>query len=196
MTEPPFVFLTDADSMPSLVREGTVAILLITRGEIERGTIGDVVDRLMAMSDNAASCRHLAGSVVIQVDGYNEDPRELMEIVEVREFFQKVNKEWSYWAHFLNHSITDSFNLLLSLVLEPTRQVLGNRVIGVGYRDADIEGFLTKQLENVFALCSLHGLDDQEAFERFKQLLSAMTGSPREMQELLKRVSGSGLVDF
>src|SRR5690625_3211740 len=150
--------MVSADTLAQSVQPGSLAILFVTRPEIERGTVGDVVDRLMAMTDSAAVTRNLAGSVVLQVDGYNHDPRELMEIPEVCAFFKAIDAQWSFWAHFLDITLSDTFNMLISLLIRPKRQFINGAVIGNEYDPPEVEFFLIKQVRAAYQLHQLHGL--------------------------------------
>jgi len=42
------------------------------------------------------------GKLVLSVDGYDNDPRELFEIPEVRRFIQSLHAQWNYWFFFAN----------------------------------------------------------------------------------------------
>lgn len=179
--------MATADTLADDVSAGTLAILLITRPEIERGSVGDVVDRLMAMTDSASTTSNLAGSVIVQVDGYNDDPRELSEIKEVREFFLAIDAQWSYWAHFLNTSLTDAFNLLISLLLRPKRQFLNGNAIDNEYDPVEVEAFLVNKIGAVYQLHRMHGLPVAGLRGRMDQLLRSVFG-PRASAEALSRI--------
>jgi hypothetical protein len=53
--------------------------------------------------------------MALAVDGYNDDPRELVDIVRVREFLIELNQQWPYWAFFFNQ-VDDSIKLLSSCI--------------------------------------------------------------------------------
>lgn len=192
----PELLFVDADGLPEAINDNSIAIVLITRNEVERGTVGDVVHRLMTISDDPRATKHLAGRVVLQVDGYNDDPRELMEIQEIREFFADIHKQWRYWAHFLDVTYTDSFNVMLSLLLTPKRQVLGNRAIGTEYDTGELKDFLAEQFRGVYQLHQLHNLADKDVEKRMLDLVSRMTGPSRHASELYAQIKAQAQVDF
>lgn len=196
MSEHPDLILVDADGLPHVINDDSIAVLLITRDEIERGTVGDVVDRLMVMSDTPHAAQKLAGRVVIQVDGYNDDPRELMEIEDVREFFAAVHKQWRYWAHFMDSTLTESFNVIVGLLLQPKRQILGVRAVGVEYDNEEIETFLAEQFRCVYQLHQQHGLPDDHVQKRMMALLERLLGPSRPARELYEQIKGQAQVDF
>ena len=196
MSESPNLILVDADGLPHVINDDSIAVLLITRDEIDRGTVGDVVDRLMVMSDTPHAAQKLAGRVVIQVDGYNDDPRELMEIEDVREFFAAVHKQWRYWAHFMDSTLTESFNVIVGLLLRPKRQILGVRAVGVEYDNDEIESFLAEQFRCVYQLHQQHGLPDDHVQKRMMALLERLLGPSRPARELYEQIKGQAQVDF
>lgn len=46
----------------------------------------------------------LPGQMSLVVDGYNHDPRELVDIPEVRHFLKRLAAQWPYWGFFLNQA--------------------------------------------------------------------------------------------
>lgn len=54
-----------------------------------------------------ADLRQYYDSLVVTVRGYENDPRELCEISEVRQFFQSLHKEWPHALFFLNTAEAD-----------------------------------------------------------------------------------------
>ncbi|HOY83262.1 MAG TPA: hypothetical protein PLB92_14105, partial [Rhodoglobus sp.] len=74
---------TDADGLDALAGAADVVVLRITRREIISGRIGDVVDRLMVLSDRREHVQRHEGTLLLEIEGYDEDPREVCEIPEV-----------------------------------------------------------------------------------------------------------------
>lgn len=93
--------ITDADGFDRSAQGADLAVVLVSRQDVEALRIGSTVERLMLFSDCARHVHQFAGRVVIQVDGYDADPRPLVSIPEVRRFFRAVDGHWSYWLHFL-----------------------------------------------------------------------------------------------
>ena len=44
------------------------------------------------------------GKLVLSVDGYDNDPRELYEVPEVRRFIHSLHTRWKYWFFFANEN--------------------------------------------------------------------------------------------
>lgn len=88
-------------------------VLLISRREIESGDITSVISRLkpfLASRDDAWLYR---GQMTLVIDGYDNDPRELVDIHQVRVFLRRLDEEWPYWAYFFNQ-VDDTIKLYLS----------------------------------------------------------------------------------
>lgn len=74
--------------------------VVISRQQVEAGDISEplsVLRKLLNKNDAIQLCER----VDIGVYGYDDDPRELYEIPEVREFVSKLDSEFPYWLYFL-----------------------------------------------------------------------------------------------
>lgn len=93
--------ITDADGFNRLSAGADLAVVVFARADVERCRVGSTVERLMLFSDGAAQVRRFAGRMVLQVEGYDDDPRPLLLIPECVRFFRAVDKQWNHWLHFL-----------------------------------------------------------------------------------------------
>lgn len=112
---------TDADGFDRSAQGADLAVVLVSRQDVEALKIGSTVERLMLFSDCAKHVHQFAGRVIIQVDGYDADPRPLISIPEVQRFFRAVDKHWSYWLHFLIPEI-GQIQLILLMLVDVTEQ--------------------------------------------------------------------------
>jgi len=92
--------IVDGDGFSQHAQSADFAILAISRNEVERGLVGDVVGRLMRFTGTVELINHYESRMTVAVTGYDSDPRELYEIAECVAFFRAVNKQWSQWFHF------------------------------------------------------------------------------------------------
>jgi hypothetical protein len=96
--------LTDSTTFSDLAElpsEGQEMIVLhIGRKDIESGNMAHALDSLNVLVENAENVRRYRESLIFIVDGYDDDPRALPEIPEVRAYFQAMVKEWPYWLWF------------------------------------------------------------------------------------------------
>ncbi len=121
--------------MPSRVRidlrpgVSEPVVLLICRREVEQSDLASVLSRLKLFLATREDAWRYRGQMTLVVDGYNDDPRELVDIPEVRALLRGLEAEWPYWAFFFNQ-VDDSIKLLLSCVA-------GSRFLGNGAVEMD-----------------------------------------------------------
>lgn len=109
--------ITDADGFGRMSPTADLAIVVITRAEIDAFQVGSTVERLMLFSDDVAQVMRFAGRMLIQVEGYDDDLRPLVLIPECVRFFRAVDAQWGYWLHFLL-PLPDQLNLILLMLLD------------------------------------------------------------------------------
>lgn len=113
MTDPTVIRL-NADSFAHNTKPALI-IFEISKEDINSGNISSALERLHVLTDSVENTRLYRSSLAIMVDGYNNDPRELYEIQEVRKFFQRLTEDWPHWLWFLNPEM-GSVELLMSLL--------------------------------------------------------------------------------
>jgi hypothetical protein len=106
-------------------------VLLISRREVEAADIASVLSRLKPFLASREEAWRYRGQMTLVVDGYNNDPRELVDIVEVRTLLRALESSWRHWAYFFNQ-VDDSIKLLLSCVA-------GSRFLGRGAVEMDAD---------------------------------------------------------
>jgi len=111
------------------VREPVV--LLVSRREVDAGDLASVLARLKVFLATREDAWRYRGQMTLVVSGYNHDPRELVDIPEVRTLLRRLEAEWPYWAFFFNQ-VDDSIKLLLSCVA-------GSRYLGNGAVEMDAD---------------------------------------------------------
>ena len=138
-------------------------VLMISRREVEQGDLASVLARLKVFLTTREDAWLYRGQMTLVVDGYNDDPRELVDIPQVRTLLAQLEAAWPYWAFSFNQ-VDDSIKLLLSCVA-------GVRFLGRGAVEMDPQRMAT-------ALA--HGFGGMnEVFERF--------GFPEDELELMSR---------
>lgn len=110
------VRLVDADGLADNT-DPAVLILMITRAEIEAMQLGSALERLHVMTDSGENVRRYRASVMFQVDGYEDDPRELPEIPEVRAYFMALVQAWPHFLWFAHRGV-GAIGLLLALLCQ------------------------------------------------------------------------------
>ena len=90
-------------------------VLMISRREVEAGDIASVLSRLRPFLATREEAWRYRGQMTLVVDGYNDDPRKLVDIPAVRSILRQLEAGWPSWAYFFNQ-MEDSIKLLLSCV--------------------------------------------------------------------------------
>ena len=90
---------------------------------IATGDISEVLSSLKSLSGDRSSAISAEGAVTLVFNGYDDDPRELESIPEVREWFAKLFEAWPYWSFFASR-IDQTVPLVLTLLL-PGETVAG-----------------------------------------------------------------------
>lgn len=165
---------TDADGFEGASQGADMAVVLITRQEVEASNIASTVERLTMLSDAAKYVQHFAGRVAIHVSGYDDDPRPLVLVPECMSFFRAVNVQWKYWLHFLVPD-ADLIKLIVLLLVDvQVHEVKGGHI---GYAVGD-----SRQLHAVL----------DELFAAMDQL-HARFGVPASEGELTKALVRTAL---
>jgi hypothetical protein len=88
-------------------------LLVISRRQVETCDIGSVLTELRPLLATREDAWLYRNQMAMVVDGYNDDPRELVDIAEVRAFLRALEREWPYWAFFFNQ-VDDTTIIFLS----------------------------------------------------------------------------------
>ena len=92
--------------------------------EVTAGDISGVVSALKSLSSDRSSAMSAEGAVTLVFHGYDDDPRELEAIPEVRAWFAKLFEAWPYWSFFASR-IDQTVPLVLSLLLSGEPGMVG-----------------------------------------------------------------------
>lgn len=132
-------------------------LLLISRREAEESDIDCVVERLRVFTVTREDALRYQGQLSLVVTGYDQDPRELVEIPKVRALLTRLTLHWPYWAFFFNR-VDGTLPLLFSCVA-------GTRFPGGGAVEVDaaqVQRLLALGIAGSDHLCRRFGLPDRE----------------------------------
>lgn len=167
------IFLTAGEGAEPLLDHPAVVVLQISRREIESGLTGDLVDRVMRLTDRSDRVARFANSLILSVDGYNDDPRELYEIDAVRKFFRDATEAWPFWLHFLNadEGPANQLPLLYGLLLDVVRNTSGPNGTRLDFVDPDAA--MQTHARLIVALRNLHrahAIPEDQTLERLARI--------------------------
>lgn len=124
-----------------------IVVLMIGRDHIETGNIAEALTSLHVLADSPESAALYRECLSIVVDGYNEDPRAIWEIPEVRDYFARLTNEWPHWTWFMARGCGD-LQRLFYLLCDVETQHKDNRFYvrfsDLGQVCATLEGFIER----------------------------------------------------
>lgn len=91
-------------------------IVVCDSAAITAGDISGVMTALKSLSSDRSSAMSAEGAVTLVFHGYDNDPREIESIPEVRAWFARLFEAWPYWSFFASR-IDQTVPLVLSLLL-------------------------------------------------------------------------------
>ena len=106
----------------------------------------------------------------IGVGGYDDDPRQLTEIAEVRAFFARFYEVWPHWLYFIE---TSGLSTPVYCVLKTYRCVRDDKetmYVKHFVETEEVEEFIERQTPDFMNLCHRAGIDSIDANERLRRI--------------------------
>lgn len=107
----------------------------------------------------------MQGKLLISVEGYDDDPRELHEFPEVRRFYQKFYQAFPYWLFFV--SLESDCLKMMELSLLSSLTMLrrdGVAQVQVSYDPVELVRGLAKQFMPMNLMCERAGMTEPEIY--------------------------------
>lgn len=116
-------------------------------------------------------------SLILQVDGYNDDSNEIYCIPEIRAYFQELHRRWPWWAFFLSNemaSMAICYLCLLPSVESYKRD--GDSQCAAAFDPREILDTLKHDFGRMNYLWQISGMSDAENDQRSDEILTIFTG--------------------
>ncbi len=91
----------DDFDLDDVLSQGDTLAYAAAREDVESGNIGPALDFLNRLLRTRMG-KHFKGRLLFGVSGYDNDPRELYQIPEVRLWMRKLDQQFPYWFYFLS----------------------------------------------------------------------------------------------
>ena len=117
-------------------------VMVVSRDEVESLDLSGCLGVLDSLIDSREKAMRFRDRVNFSVDGYNDDPRELFEIPEVRTFIRELDVKWPYWFFFLSKT-TDTLKMIMFSLCRYQRARGGL----IRYDPKDVKLFLYKHFD-------------------------------------------------
>lgn len=141
-----------------------VVIVTIPREDIERHNVAPALASLSKLTESRQALESSNGTITLLVSGYDNDPRELHLIPEVRRYFQALDQQFPFWFHIcvrIEHSLRMIFTMLADLEPIALEQPAG--AIGYSISNDDLNTFVGLHLEAMRGLHVKYGFDPMES---------------------------------
>jgi hypothetical protein len=127
----------------------------VSRVQAETHDVATIVSILRSVLYDAETVRAFQGKVSLGFDGYDDDPREVYEIPEVRRFVSALDAEFPYWFYFL---ITD--NEILKTITFCMCQITKPSPGRIKLEPNELQNFIVHHFEALNQLCETFGIED------------------------------------
>jgi hypothetical protein len=121
--------------------------LKASRAEVESTESSLAVNSLCEMLA-PRECVRLRRKLIFAIDGYDDDPRDLWEFPEVRQWICDVDRQWPYWFFFMDLG-PQSTLAMVTFCACPWTKIPGGKKID----DAHLLPFVKRRLAAMDQLC-------------------------------------------
>jgi hypothetical protein len=109
---------------------GKLHIMLLNRSYIEALDLQEIDKMLKVIKKHGI--KKYKNNIVFQIDGYNDDPREIYEIPEIKAFYKKVFEKYPYMLYFLsNINSNDAWVLACLCNKHQTSSIVGKKEVNL-----------------------------------------------------------------
>jgi hypothetical protein len=143
-----------------------------SRPKVERGDFGHFLN-LYAPDKlpTGRPLRDLANRFMFTIQGWDDDPREIHMIPEIRRFYAAFHDAWPFWLYFCNLD-TDVLRAMTMCCLPDlnTMQVDGQVQVAVTCEPLDLLNFLKRDFLPMNLMCERARMFEDRIFNRTKAL--------------------------
>ncbi len=127
---------------------------------ITAGDISEALSALKSLSGDRSSAMSAEGAVTLVFHGYDNDPREIAAIPEVREWFVKLFAAWPYWSFFASR-VDQTVPLILTLLLSGETVPGEPGMVGWSFDLDELKPLLFKMFEHQNELIERLDIDEE-----------------------------------
>jgi hypothetical protein len=141
-----------------------------SRDRVEAGDAKDFLSRFGKFRVPVGKqLQGMMNSLVLMIEGYDDDPREIYAIPEVRTFYQQLWQRWPYWLYFC-HLDTENLMMMVMCCLDSldALKVQGQPQVQVQINPLDVVQFISGGFVPMNEMCERAGMSERQIFERTK----------------------------
>lgn len=129
----------------------------IQRGWIEAGDLRPALAALAPLLADAQAVRRFQGRLHLFVGGYDDDPRQLWDIVEVRRYLRALDQRFPTWLWFVDPA-DPALLLLVGCCCEGAEYGTRGNEVAVQIYPAQLAPFMLARVRNLHALVDEFGI--------------------------------------
>lgn len=150
--------------------DGDIVIYQFSRSKILRGDFRQFLGEFGF--DKLPTGRRLRGmmnSFVFCVVGWDDDPREIATIPEIRDFYTAFHEAWPYWLYFCNLDV-DILKTMVMCCLPTISSIKVDGVpnVAVTFDPVHLLDFLKKDFVTMNTVCERAEMFDRFIYDRSK----------------------------
>lgn len=113
--------------------------------------------------------RDMMNCFVFCVEGWDDDPREIHMVPEIRSFYSAFHEAWPYWLYFCNLDV-DTLRAMVACCLSSvnTMQVDGKTQMAVTFDTMAILNFLKQDFVPMNEMCERAEMFEERIYDRSK----------------------------
>lgn len=141
-----------------------------SRDRVEAGDAKDFLSRFGKFRVPVGKqLQGMMNSLGIMIEGYDNDPREIYAIPEVRTFYQQLWQRWPYWLYFCNLD-TENLMMMVMCCLDSLDaiKVQGQPQVQVQINPLEVVQFISGGFVPINEMCERAGMSERQIFERTK----------------------------
>jgi hypothetical protein len=113
--------------------------------------------------------REMMNCFVFCIEGWDNDPREIHTVPEIRRFYSSFHDAWPYWLYFCNLDVDTLRAMTMCCLPEVnTLQVDGRAKVAVTFHPLEILTFLKKDFQPMNAMCEQAEMLERGIYDRTK----------------------------
>lgn len=115
--------------------------------------------------------REMMNTVTFTVDGFDNDPREIYSIPEVRSFYAAFHAAWPYWLYFCNLD-SEEFHMMVLCCLPSIAAVKVDQQprVNVEYDALELLKFVSADFVHMNQMCERGDMFETGIYERTKAI--------------------------
>jgi hypothetical protein len=113
--------------------------------------------------------REKMNRIVFCIEGWDDDPREIHTIPEIRRFYSAFHEAWPYWLYFCNLEV-DTMRAMIMCCLPSinTMQVDGQTQVKATCDPLDLIRFIKGEFMPMNLMCERAGMSERGIYDRTK----------------------------